>query len=211
LSIYVLSDKIVTGAKNLPAIVTKFLNIEISLEKYDAIIFTYRNGVLALNSVFTDWKKYQIFTIGNSTAESVKKLGGEALFVCDDGYAKSLADKLIKNYANLRFLYPRARTVAFDLAQTLHKNGIMIDEIVVYETQCNEAKMDPPEDNSVIIFSSPSTIECFFKRFGWRQSYKAIAIGKTTANCMPKDIVFDIAPQRSLDSAVEFAMSNFFK
>ena len=65
----------------------------------------------------------------------------------------------------------------------------------MYNTKCKQKINKIPEKNSIIIFSSPSTIKCFLNNFKWDSSYKAISIGKTTAKYFPdfiKPIIYGI-------------------
>jgi uroporphyrinogen-III synthase len=81
------------------------------------------------------------------------------------------------------------------------------DDIIVYENRCNsDIKVKELPENSYIIFSSPSTIECFFKKFTWKESYTAISIGNTTAKYFPKEIIPVIADTTSLESCINKAI-----
>ena len=66
------------------------------------------------------------------------------------------------------------------------------------------------EDDSIIIFTSPSSVKCFFNKFSWNSSYKAIVIGKTTATYLPKEIKnYQISSSTSVKDCVTLALSNF--
>lgn len=205
MSIYILSDKEVAGAKNLPVIKIDFLVPDFSFEGYDAFIFTSKNSVKATGSLFGEWKNYPSFAIGEATAIEIKRNGGRVSFCCNDAYGKSLAEEISRKYSSLKFVYPRAKIVAFDLCASLREKNIQVEDIVVYETACSDISLEAPEDGSVIIFSSPSTIECFFKKFTWRDGYKAVVLGKTTAGFMPENISYEISPEQNLIAAVEFS------
>ena len=49
-NIYILSDKKVNGAKNLPVFVINYIKQNINFEKYDALIFTSKNGIYSINN-----------------------------------------------------------------------------------------------------------------------------------------------------------------
>ena len=116
-----------------------------------------------------------------------------------------MAIEITKRYRFLRFLYPRAKTIASNLPDILRSKGSDITEVVVYETVCSDEALEVPEDGSVIIFSSPSTVKCFYERFGWRESYRCVAIGKTTANAVEFTTDISIPPEQTLKSAVALA------
>ena len=203
--VYILSDKKVEGALNLPVIKIEFLNQEISLEPFDAFIITSKNGVKAIDKIFPSWKDFPCFVVGDVTAKIVEELGGKVMHRSVDGNGRSLCDDIYKNYSNLKFIYPSPKVAAFDVKGFLSSHSISVVQIVVYETVCSDEVFEAPPSDSVIIFSSPSTIECFFKKFAWKESYRAVVIGKTTAKQMPSGVAFAVSDKQSLKSAVELS------
>ena len=104
-------------------------------------------------------------------------------------------------------MYLRGAKVVSKLSDILNNNNIKCDEVVVYESVCKkfDKKTILPK-NSTIIFSSPSTIKCFLENLTWDESFKAIAIGKTTAKYFPSDITPSISDTTSLESCVSKAL-----
>ncbi|WP_200763611.1 uroporphyrinogen-III synthase [Nitrosophilus alvini] len=204
--VYVLSNTEITGAVKLPVIKIDFLKISVDLQKYDYLIFTSKNGVYAIDKICNEWKNIPSLAIGNATARKIEELGGRVEFVAKrfygDDFAKEIAEKFDKNR---KFLYLRAKEVVSNLTAVLREHGFYVEEAVVYETRCSDCKsLKKPEKNSYIIFSSPSTIRCFFKCFKWDKSYKAVAIGKKTASFIPKDIDCIVSPVQTLQGTVDF-------
>lgn len=203
--VYLLSSAKVEGAKNLPVIKTEFIEADIAIDDYDVIIFTSKNAVEAINRLGIDWRRKPSIAIGDATAEKIKKLKGRVSFVSNEAYGDELAVEITKRYRFLKFLYPRAKAIASNLPDILRKKDSDITEIVVYETVCSDEILEAPEDGSVIVFSSPSTVKCFVEKFGWRESYKCVAIGKTTAAAIDFCDDIHISPKQTLEAAVEFA------
>ncbi len=203
--IYLLSSTKVDGAVNLPVIKTIFLDFSVSIDDYDVIIFTSKNGVLALERSGVKWHNKPSIAIGEATAEMIKKLKGRVSFVSTESYGDELAAEITKKFRFLRFLYPRAKEIVSDMPSILRAKGIELSELVVYETVCVDVDLNAPEEGSVIIFSSPSTVKCFFKKFGWNDSYKCVAIGKTTASAIDFCDKVHISPKQTLEAAVLFA------
>ncbi len=203
--VYLLSSTKVEGAKNLPVIKTEFFDVSINMDDYDVIIFTSKNGVEAIDRLGIDWRRKPSIAIGEATAEKIKKLKGRVSFVSSESYGDELAVEITKRYRFLNFLYPRAKTIASNLPDILRKKGLDITEVVVYETVCCDDSLEAPEDGSVILFSSPSTVKCFYEKFGWKESYKAVAIGKTTAAAIDFCEEIYVSPKQTLEAAVDFA------
>ena len=207
-NIYILSDAKVKGAKNLPVIKQIFFKKDIDFSKYDYIIFTSKKGVEAADKISFKWRYIPALAIGKATAKKIESLGAKVEFTATkfygDEFAKELSGILDKKS---KLLYIRPKVVLSNLTQILKENGFLIDEVVLYETICQEcSKLEKPKKNSYIIFSSPSTIKCFFRCFSWDDSYKAVAIGKKTASFIPKNINYILSPKQTLKECVEYIL-----
>lgn len=203
--VYVLSSTKVEGAINLPVIKTEFFGAEINIDDYDVLIFTSKNGVLGLDKLGVEWRGKPAIAIGEATAQAVEKLKGRVSFVSSEAYGDELAVEITKRYRFLKFLYPRAKEIASSLPDILRAKKADIVELVVYETVCSQELASAPEEGSAIVFSSPSTAKCFFEKYGWRESYKCVAIGKTTACAIDFCDNVYVSPKQTLESAVIFA------
>jgi len=205
-SIFILSEKEYEGVLNLPCIKINFLKKEIELSKYDALIFSSKNGVLAINKLTKNWKDIPSYSIGSGTSQIITSLGGKVAYEAKNSYGDDFAKEIKKRLKEQKVLFLRAKIVTSNLNKILLKASVHLDELIVYETRCNDCKeLKTPPSNSVIIFSSPSTIECFFRCFSWNTSYKAVVIGSKTASFMPSDINFVCASKQSISSCIELS------
>ncbi|MFA5461081.1 MAG: uroporphyrinogen-III synthase [Sulfurimonas sp.] len=207
LNIYVLNDKKVKWAKNLPVIKIERINTTLDIASYDALIFTSKSAVHTLNSYNKEWKSKPLYVIAPQTAKVASNLGGKIKFVSKEKHGDEFAAELIPLLKNKKVLYIRGSKVVSDLVETLNANEVVCDEAIVYQTVCVEfkKKIKLPK-KSVIIFSSPSTIECFLKNATWDESYKAVSIGNTTQKYFPSYITPIVADTPSLDSCVKKAI-----
>lgn len=196
----------VEGVCNIPLLGIEFLPQTVDLRHYDALLFTSKNAIYSLNSFDKTWKTIPSYAIANKTKIVIEKEGGIVNFVGKSGHGDDFAQELKSILKNKKVLYIRAKKVVSNLVQILQDNNIDIDELVTYQTKCNvcEKKIDIPK-NSVIIFSSPSTIKCFFSQYTWDISYKAIVIGKTTASYLPESIPYIVSPTQSIEDCIQTA------
>lgn len=209
--IYLLNDMQIKGIKNIPLLGIRFLPQEIDILQYDALVFTSKNAVYSLDSFNKEWKKIPSFVIAPKTAKVVESLGGKIAFIGNSGHGNEFAQELIPVLSNKRVLYIKAKKVVSNLAGLLKEALIDVDELVAYETACNSLQnREIPAKNSVIIFTSPSTIECFFENFSWDESYKAVVIGHTTANYLPKHISYVVSKTTSIDDCISLAKEQAF-
>jgi uroporphyrinogen-III synthase len=207
MNIYTLGDKKAAHAKNIQIYKIHFIENEIDFSQYDAVVFTSKNGVLAIDSFNKNWRDVPSYAIAAQTAKTIKKLGGNLKFVGVTKHGDQFANELVEELRGKRVLYLRGKKVVSNLMEILRTSGVACEDVVVYENRCNDAlKIKELPENSYIVFSSPSTIECFFKNFKWKKSFTAISIGHTTAKFFPEYITPVIADTTSIESCINKAI-----
>lgn len=176
------------GAKvyHFPMISTSIININIDTKSYTCLIFTSKNGVkyfLKNNKKIEDKK---IITIGNKTAQELKKYGFKADYICSRNYSNEMSNELKKNNVLLdqKSLLVQGNLSDNSLYDELKKFS-SIEKLIVYKTNHNKIK-DPKLDDLLneepyIIFTSPSCFDAFSNLYKTRKS-KLISIGKTTTS-----------------------------
>ncbi len=207
MNIYLLNDTKVKRAKNLPLFKIEYLKSDVDLANYDALVFTSKNAVQALHSFNSAWKKVPAYAIAPQTAKIIKKLGGNLEFVGVKKHGNAFAHELIQELQGKKVLYVRGKKVVSDLVSLLKEGGVSCDEMIVYENICDlEPKIEKLPKNSYIVFSSPSSIECFLKHYPWEKSFSAICIGETTAKYLPPEIKPYIADTTSIAACINKAV-----
>ena len=202
--IYLLSNQKYPEVENIEVFQIEYIKSEIDLLKYDALIFTSKNAVYSLESFNKDWKKIPSFAIAPKTAQVIEKLGGKIAFTGITSHGNDFAQELIELLKNKKVLYIKALKTVSNLVDILKNNDVLLDELVVYKTSCKKSNV-ALENNSVFIFTSPSSVECFFQQYSWNDSYKAIVIGKTTALYLPKNVDYTISSETSIDECIKLA------
>ena len=207
--LYILSSTPVKGATLMPVIEQRFFKKAIDFLSYDYLLFTSKNAVIAAERISDEWKRIPAIVIGNATAAKVEELGGRVAFVSTSFYGERLAKEISERFdPKRRYLFLRPKAVATDIADILEKKGFHIDEQVVYETRCVECqRVQAPPRGSIIIFSSPSTVRCFFRCFAWDESYRAYALGTKTAAALPEGIECRICEGNTLQECIDLILS----
>ena len=196
----------VEGVYSIPLLGIEYLPTKVDLSKYDALLFTSKNAIYSLDSFNKNWKKIPSYAIAKKTEKVIMEQGGIVEFVGNSGHGDDFAHELKDILKNKKVLYVRAKKVVSKLAEILKENDVNIEELITYQTKCNDCKgLIKIPKNSIIIFSSPSTINCFFNIYKWDASYKAIVIGKTTASYLPSHISYEISPTQSIDDCINLA------
>ena len=207
-NIFLLNDKKVKWAKNIPLFKIVYKKRTLNLKNYDALIFTSKNAINAIESMNKDWKKIPSYVISEQTAKLVKNLDGNLEYFSKTRHGDEFAYEICDKLKAKKVLYIRGKEIISDLIDILENNDVICDDEIVYENQFNkEVKKKRIPKNSKIIFTSPSTIKYFFKVFSWNDSYTAISIGKTTAKYFPKNIKPIISENTSFKACVDKALS----
>ncbi|KLE10868.1 uroporphyrinogen III synthase [Aliarcobacter butzleri L355] len=202
--IYLLNEQKHEGIENLEVFQIEYIKSDVDLKRYDALVFTSKNGVKAINSFNQDWKNIPSYAIAQKTANTIMKLGGVVDFIGNSGHGNDFAYELNNVLKDKKVLYVKALKTVSNLPNILKENGIFLDEIIAYKTSCKKSNIIL-EENSIFIFTSPSSVECFFKQYLWKNSYKAIVIGKTTAEFLPSNINYEISSQTSVEECIKLA------
>ena len=176
------------GAKvyHFPMISTSIININVDTKSYTCLIFTSKNGVKYFLKNNKEIEDKKIITIGNKTAQELKKYGFKADYICSRNYSNEMSNELKKNNVLLdqKSLLVQGNLSDNSLYDELKKFS-SIEKLIVYKTNHNKTK-DPKLDDLLneepyIIFTSPSCFDAFNNLYETRKS-KLISIGKTTTS-----------------------------
>ena len=204
--IYLLNNDKYENVINFPMIKINFFRKKIDLQSYDALIFTSKNGVRAIDKIDKNWIKKDIYSIGQGTSREIKKYNANLVYTAKSSYGNSFALEIKERLKNKKVLFLRAKVVTSKLNKILIEADIKLDEETVYETTCRAYEEKKLIDkNSIIIFTSPTTVNCFFKNFKWDKSYKAVSIGKVTASFIPSYVNNIISEKQTIINCIKIA------
>ncbi len=157
------------------------------------IIFTSANGVRSFLAGLDERGmeipgSYRIAVVGKKSEAAVRERGYQVSFVPSQPYGKVLFEELIAKFGKpgSRFIYARAEQVTTDPAELFRATGVDYYPIVCYRTLQNEigeAAIRKLSAEDAILFTAPSSVRFYSKRFGHPKA-RVIAIGATTAEEM---------------------------
>lgn len=209
--IYLISKTPYEGVIHIPILTIRFLSPTIDFNDYEGVIFTSKQGVLALQNYSLDWEKLGCICVSESTANTARAVGAENVEVAQ-GYGMSILDILCDKKRNGKWLYLRPKVIASEWVEGAREQGIEIDEAVVYESVCNEEASDfAISQEGVLIFTSPSTIRCFLQNYPIFPTQDVVVIGKTTQNALPVEVGSYLSETTSVEAAVELARQIAFR
>lgn len=203
--IYLFSNSSRDDVINMPMLEFDIVAKELEISGYDLLLFTSKNSVYIIDDISKNWKNIPSIAIGEESAKVISKLGGSVALV-SSGYSSDLVLQIKKKFANRKILYVRPKVVALDRISNLRQEGIALDEVVLYDTMCKKYNISQkPLLGSVLIFTSPSTINCFIDNFNSLVGYKIVVIGTTTANALPDDIKYTMPKTPKIDECIKVA------
>ncbi len=204
--IYLFSISSHPDAVSVPSLSITFFKPDIDFSNYDAFIITSKQASKALQQYQTQsYIDVPALCVSKASAQSYEALGGKVLDI-GGGYGDNLREK-IKNYPkSMRWLYLRAKLVASDFVKQCKKEGYKIVETIMYESSCSQDILNVKvSEDAVLIFTSPSSLECFLQTHTLSKRSKVIVIGKTTAETVPEGIEYHISSQTTVESCIELA------
>jgi len=181
-----------------------FFKPDIDFSRYDYLVITSKQASKALAMYSKDdFLDKKALCISKQSAISYEELGGVVLDV-GLGYGDKLVDKIKSYPKTIKWLYLRAKVVASNFVEVCKSDGYSIDEVIVYESRCSDDILHCSiEDNSCLIFTSPSSVKCFLENHTINNTHKVIVIGKTTAKVLPKNIDYIISKETTINSCIK--------
>lgn len=185
-----------------------FFNPEIDFFQYDYMILTSKQAVKALGQyTYNSYKDKEALCISKATAQSFKDIKGKVLQT-GSGYGDDLS-RLIDSYPkDTKWLYIRAQKVASSFVKVSNAKGYDIDEVIVYKSECSDdiQTVELPS-KAILIFTSPSSVNCFLKYNKFEKDYTVVVIGKTTEKALSSDTKPFIAEEQSVESCLKIINS----
>ena len=205
-AIYLLSPTSKDGTIALPMIDFTVTAKSIDFSHSDTLLFTSKQAVVTDDMIDLSWKNYPCIAIGPATKKQIEDLGGKVIFHPKSFYGETLSQDIAQFFRDKKLLYLRPKEVSFDSKTFLEKEGITLQEQIIYETSCLQyTSKEKPLKNAIIIFTSPSTIHCFLKNFEWDESYTAVVIGKATKVHLPQNTEYVVADEPMIAACIEKA------
>jgi uroporphyrinogen-III synthase len=179
---------------------------KIDFSTCDTLMFTSKQAVVSADKIDSNWKNYPCVAIGPATKKQIENLGGEVIYYPKSFYGETLSRDISQFFRDKKLLYLRPEEISFDSKVFLQKEGITLQEQIIYKTSCIKyTPKEKPLKNSIIIFTSPSTIHCFLKNFNWDESYTAVVIGEATKVHLPLNANYVVADEPLISSCIEKA------
>jgi len=199
--VYLFSTSKHSKTTNINSLSIKFFKPSFIVENYDYFIITSKQ-ISEIFKSFNVLASLPALCVSQKSAEAYEQIDGKILNI-GSGYGDNL-ERIIKEYPKeRRWLYLRAKVVASNFVQRCKDDGYNIEEEVIYESSCSDEILNVKvEKNATLIFTSPSSVECFLKKNTISTEHKVIVIGKTTAKKLPISIDYIESELKTIESCV---------
>ena len=148
-----------------------------NLPKTDWVFFSSKHAVENFFKQMPDLTDQKFGAIGKSTADALRKFGKRAEFIGQSTDTKTIGKQFAARVGNATVLFPVAKGSLRSVQSQFVKKEQTFD-INVYETIEHSATSLPSAD--IIIFTSPSNVNAFFKVNKIEEHHKIIAMGGAT-------------------------------
>ena len=210
-NIYLFSTSSHPNAISIKSLEFTFFKPDIDFSKYDYLVITSKQALNALKQYDKDeYIDKKGLCVSDGSAKSYKALGGSILDL-GDGYGMELINIVKKYPKKTRWLYPRAKVTATNFYETLQKDGYNIDDYIVYQSSCSKDILEfRADDDAVLIFTSPSSVNCYLKNNTIKTTHKVVVIGRSTADALPSDVAYETSDLRDIESCIKLAINFSF-
>ena len=152
--------------------------IQLSAEKINAI-FTSSNAAKAVGKIVDEQTNWRIFCIEPSTKKTVENIFSNSSITGAAKNAEELSQKIVEDKSVKQIVFFCGNQRRDLLPVQLKKNGIDVEELIVYNTIEKSQTVSKTYDG--ILFFSPSAVRSFFSNNNLKTETTVFAIGKTTA------------------------------
>ena len=178
------------AAKNIFIDVQNFIKTETHLSedtkqkiqtlsnKKIAVVFTSKNAVNAVVSRLSTIPDWDLHCISGVTKQTAIEYFGKEKNIVSAKNAAGLAEKIIANKNIQEVVFFCGNQRLNDLPEMLKQNGIVVKEMIVYQTE--ETPHSIQKDYDAILFFSPSAVHSFFSSNTISTNVLLFSIGKTT-------------------------------
>ncbi|EPM7059583.1 uroporphyrinogen-III synthase [Campylobacter coli] len=207
MKIYLLNETVFEGVENLVLNEIVFYDFGVNLDEFDALLCTSKNALKALkktkNSLNLD---INVYAVGQNTAQFAKDMGFKKVQFAPKSYGSEFFNHFKEELKNQKCLYLRAENIASTLNLDLRTYGVDLQEIIVYKNVFKKSKQTILHP-AIFIFTSPLSVENFFKQYDLKKEDKVIAIGQSTAKKLTHLDNLFISSKQDLKECVKLAKS----
>ncbi|MBK1972142.1 uroporphyrinogen-III synthase [Campylobacter sp. TTU-622] len=205
MKIYLTNELKFKGVQNLVLNELIFYDFKVDLNFYDALIITSKNAIKALKKTKSILNfDLKVYAVGKNTAKEAFNLGFKNIKYPKLSYASNLYEEFKEELKDKKCLYLRAKELSSNLVQKLLEQNINLTQIIAYENVYKKPDFCITHP-CIIIFTSPSCVNNFFKTYDIKKEDYLIAIGQSTAKKLLKYDNVLVCENPNLEECIQIA------
>jgi hydroxymethylbilane synthase len=162
----------------------EFKRIEMkSLPQTDWIFFSSKHAVEHFFEQKPELKEQKIGAVGKGTSDAIRKYGKRADFIGYSTDTKMTGKQFASQVKNGTVLFPQAKE-SLKSIQKQFTNPSQVIDLSVYQTILHDEVPVPQAD--IMVFTSPSNVDAFFKKNKLASSQRIVAMGGATEHELSK-------------------------
>lgn len=185
----------------------EFQNFSIDLSEFTSLIITSKNAINALDfNKITPNDEIKVFAIGKASANAALGYGFNQVYEAKNSHGAEFALEITPLLKNQKVLLLSPKEQVSDIKGILERAKISLKQIIAYENKItqNAPKLEF-QNNDIFIFTSPKNVEAFLAHYEWRSTFKAIAIGKSTAKALENITKPIISQSQDISACISLA------
>lgn len=184
----------------------EYFSFSVDLACFDALVISSKNAISALSvNQIPPNDKISVFAIGKASAKSAKDYGFAKVYEAQNSHGDEFALEIAKMLKGKKTLLLRPKEQVSDIKGILENKGVLLSEQIAYENSIVTASKRRFESGAVFVFASPKNAEAFLANYAWQSSFKAVAIGKSTAKALEKICQPIVSNEQSLQECIKIA------
>jgi len=154
--------------------------------KFEWVFFSSKQAVVHFLKQAPEIEGVKYAVIGKPTAYALRQNGKSADFIGYSSDTKLTGKQFASTVGSANVLFPQARGSMRTIQQQFPNDKQVID-LVVYETISHDDFRVP--NLEILLFTSPSNVQAFFKNHFLTKNQKVIAMGNATANELKRNSI----------------------
>ncbi|NLK67324.1 MAG: uroporphyrinogen-III synthase [Campylobacteraceae bacterium] len=206
--IYLISHTPNDRVKHIRVCEIKFNKFSVDLSEFEALVVTSKNSIKALKENSISLANLEVFSIGEGTTKEASEFGFSQIYTAKNAHGTEFAYEIAPLLKGRKALFLKAKETVSDVGGILEKSGVNLTQITAYQNSFLKLDLSlKPENESVLIFTSPSNVKGFLKNFDIDKSYKLIAIGNATAKELANYPNLIVSNKQTIDECINLALN----
>lgn len=164
----------------------EFQNFSVNLGEFNSLIITSKNAInaLAFNKIPAN-TQISVFAIGKASANAALGYGFNQVYEAKNSHGDEFGQEIAPLLKKQKVLLLSPKEQVSDIKGIFERAKIEFKQIIAYENKItqNAPKLEF-KSGDIFIFTSPKNVDAFLAHYEWQSTFRAVAIGKSSAKAL---------------------------